>query len=320
MTDTPSSASERPTEVPDLTVAHAVQPFYLDRAPVRGRLIRLGPLAHAMLSRHHALPDDVKKLGGEGVALVAAMATALKFKGSLSLQIKGNGPVALFLVDCTDNGELRFTAQMNEKFDGPLPHTAKALLGEGYIAFTIDQGPHTERHQGITNIEGESLADIATHYFATSEQHPCSLHLFSQKTKEGWQAGGLVLERIAGEGGHAHNDDTPASAATDNEDLWETSCTFARTLKAEEIFNPELSSLTLINRLFGSLNVHATSSRSLSFGCRCSKERMLRMLSQFSEEDLNHMAQDGEISITCHFCNTHFVFPRENLFPASPST
>lgn len=322
MTGAPSPASSQTSETPNLTVAHAVQPFYLDHAPVRGRLIRLGPLAQDILSRHADLPDAVKALGGESLSLVAAMATALKFSGTLSLQVKGNGPVSLLVADCTDQGALRFTAQMSEHAHDPLPNTAKGLLGEGYLAFTIDQGPHTERHQGITALEGgESLADMATHYFTTSEQHPCSLHLFAQQGDKGWEAGALVLERLAGDGGHAHNDnDMPAPSAVESEDVWETACTFANTLNATEIFNPELSSLSLINRLFGTLGVHASSSRPLSFGCRCDKERMRSFLTRFDDEELDDMAQNGIISMNCGFCNTQFTFNRADIQKEDHST
>lgn len=314
MTDASSSASSHTSETSALTVAHAVQPFYLEHAPVRGRLIRLGPLAHDILSRHTSLPDAVKTLGGESLALVAAMATALKFNGRLSLQIKGDGPVSLLLADCTDQGALRFTAQMREEHKGPLPDTAKGLLGDGYLAFTIDQGPHTEKHQGITSLNGQSLAEMAEHYFTTSEQHPCSLHLFAQPSDQGWTAGGLVLERLAGDGGHAHNDnDTPAPSAKASDDIWETACTFADTLKAAEIFDTKLSSLTIINRLFGTLGVHASSSRSLSFGCQCDKERMRSFLTRFDDQELDDMAQDGIISMNCGFCNTQFTFSRNDI-------
>lgn len=311
MTDTSSPAHSSPST--GLTVAHAVQPFYLDRAPVRGRLIRLGPLAQDILSRHDTLPDAVKTLGGEGLALVAAMATALKFSGTLSLQIKGDGPISLFLVDCTDKGELRFMAQMSEKHTGPLPDTAKGLLGDGYFAFTIDQGPNTERHQGITSLEGKTLADMATRYFTDSEQHPCSIHLFARPSEQGWQAGALVLERLAGEGSDAHNDNVAAQATAEEEDVWETACTFAGTLNADELFNPELSAVTLINRLFGTLSVQCAASRPLSFGCRCDKERMRSFLTRFSDEELDEMAQNGVISMNCGFCNTRFDFNRDDL-------
>ncbi len=318
MTDTPTQANTtRPHGVPDLTIAHAITPFHLGDVPVRGRLICLGPLADAILTRHDELPDPVKALGGQALSLVAAMATALKFTGSFSLQIKGDGPVSLFLADCTDKGELRFTARMAEEYATPLPDDAPGLLGKGYLAFTVDQGPDTDRYQGIVGLEGKDLAEMAGHYFKNSEQHECNIHLFSRKTDLGWQSGALILERLPDSSPIAENDDKPRPDAT-IDDLWETACTFAQTLKADELFNPNLPATTLINRLFGTLDVTSSAARPLSFGCRCSRARLQTVLARFNEDDLNHMAKDGVISMECHFCNTSFDFPREELSTAQP--
>ncbi|MDF7674112.1 Hsp33 family molecular chaperone HslO [Acetobacteraceae bacterium ESL0709] len=298
----------RPEGVPNLSVPHAVLPFYLAHAPVRGRLVRLGPLAHALLSRHN-YPDEVLKLGGQALALVACMATALKFEGSFSLQIKGDGPVSLLLADCTDKGALRFTAQLNEEAPSRLPAEPSALLGKGYLAFTVDQGADTERHQGIVALEGDSLSGMAEHYFSTSEQYPCFIRLFSERLNGEWQAAALVLERIAGEGGQAQE-------LTDNDefdDAWETACTFAASLKQSEIFDHALGSSALVRRLFGTLDVVEGTFRPLSFGCRCNRERLATLLETFGDDDLDHMAEDGIIQMDCNFCNTHFTFPRDTL-------
>lgn len=313
MTETTThTAPARPHDVPDLTVAHAITPFHLGHVPVRGRLITLGPLAGAILSRHEDLPEQVRLLGGQALALVAAMATALKFKGSFSLQVKGDGPVSLFLADCTDTGELRFTARMAEDYATPLPDDAPGLLGKGYMAFTVDQGPNTELYQGIVGLEGKDLSEMAVHYFQTSEQHDCTIHLFSRHTGAAWQAGALVLERLPDSNPIAGNDDHKPTEST-IQDLWETACTFGHTLTADELFDPAISPGALINRLFGTLGVELAPARPLSFGCRCSRTRLQGVLERFSEDDLDHMAQDGVISMECHFCNTAFTFDRNSL-------
>lgn len=309
---TPPTEARRPHDVPDLTVAHAITPFHLGHVPVRGRLITLGPLAGAILSRHDGLPEPVRLLGGQALALVAAMATALKFKGSFSLQVKGDGPVSLFLADCTDAGELRFTARMAEDHPTPLPDDAPGLLGKGYMAFTVDQGPNTELYQGIVGLEGKDLSEMAVHYFQTSEQHDCAIHLFSRHTEAGWQAGALVLERLPDSTPLADNDDQKHAEAT-IQDLWETARTFGQTLTADELFDPSISPATLITRLFGTLGVELAPARPLSFGCRCSRTRLQSVLERFSRDDLDHMAQDGVISMECHFCNTAFTFDRDSL-------
>src|SRR5271166_2033583 len=164
---------ERPP-VPDIVVSRAVIPFFLPRQPVRGRLVRLGPLADALLTRHDNAPV-VTRLAGQALALAAGLSSALKFRGSFSLQAKGDGPVPQLLADCTDTGDLRFYARTDAgRLAALLAEDARpaadALLGSGYLAFTVDQGPEQNRHQGIVTLEGATLAEMALHYFRTSEQ------------------------------------------------------------------------------------------------------------------------------------------------------
>src|ERR1051326_2222189 len=106
MPETPAFLDSGRPPVPDIVVPRGVTSFFLPRRPVRGRLVRLGPLADALLTRHDNHPSVVA-LTGQALALAAALSTALKFQGSFSLQAKGDGPVRLLLADCTDTGALR---------------------------------------------------------------------------------------------------------------------------------------------------------------------------------------------------------------------
>ncbi len=185
-------------------VPRGVQGFHLAEKPVRGRFVRLGPLAEAILSRHEAHPV-VSTLVGEALALVAALASGLKFRGSFSLQARGDGPVPMLLADCTDTGALRGYARADHErlaallAQDPAP-SAAALLGQGFLAFTCDQGPEMDRYQGIVTIAGQGLAEMTEHYFTTSEQLDAVVRLACARGPEGWRAAGLVMERIAGAG------------------------------------------------------------------------------------------------------------------------
>src|SRR6476469_1093669 len=106
MSDTPAFLDGERPPVPDIVVPRGVTGFYLPRRPVRGRLVRLGPLAHALLTRHPNHPA-VTRLAGQSLALAAALSTALKFRGSFSVQAKGDGAVPMLLADCTHTGALR---------------------------------------------------------------------------------------------------------------------------------------------------------------------------------------------------------------------
>jgi molecular chaperone Hsp33 len=316
MTTTPAFLDSTRPEVPDIVVPRGVTPFHLPGRPVRGRLIRLGALADALLTRHDNHPAGTA-LSGQALALAAALASALKFRGSFSMQAKGDGPVPMLLADCTESGALRGYARANPGRLATLlaaepEPTAAALLGAGYLAFTVDQGDETERHQGIVAIEGESLADMALHYFATSEQLQCSVRLACARTDAGWRAGALILERIAGQGGV-----DPTLGAEAQAESWRNANALALTLTDTELLDDELPAEALLYRLFGMEGVAAHRHRALAYGCRCSRQRLSGILEGFSGDDLDHMAVGGDIVMTCEFCNLDFRFERAEVRGAS---
>lgn len=318
MSDTPAFLDGGRPPVPDIVIARGVLPFFLPRRPVRGRIVRLGPLADALLTRHDTHPV-VKRLAGQALALAAALSTALKFQGSFSLQAKGDGPVTMLLADCTDTGDLRGYARADPDRlaallrDNPSP-SASDLLGRGYLAFTVDQANADHRHQGIVAIDGDSLAAMALHYFETSEQLRCQVHLACEKTAQGWRAGALVLEKIAGAGGIDPLLDAPAQ-----NESWHTAAVLAATLTDQELLDDSLPPERLLYRLFHTEGVAVDLARALSFGCRCSRARLAGILEGFPVEDLDHMVVDDDIVMTCEFCNHDFRFPRQDVHGTAAS-
>jgi len=319
---TPAFLNHDRPPVPDLVIPRGVQPFHLEQKPVRGRLVRLGKLADALLSRHTRHPV-VLQLMGEALALTAALATALKYRGSFSLQAKGDGPVSMLLADCTDSGGLRGYARADaERLEALLAAhptrtpSARTLLGDGYFAFTCDQGADMERYQGIVAIEGESLAQMTGAYFSTSEQLRSEVFLAAAHGPDGWRASALVIERVAGEGGLVTEEGEDAvDQASDAEldDAWNTALALAGTIKAEELLDDTLSAERLLHRLFHAEGLVLDRARALSYGCRCSRARLAQVLDGFGAADLDHMVEGGAITMTCEFCNLDFKFDRAEV-------
>ncbi|HQT65382.1 MAG TPA: Hsp33 family molecular chaperone HslO [Acidocella sp.] len=311
MTELPAFLDRNRPDVPDLAVSRGITPFFLPSQPVRGRLIRLGPLANTLLTRHDH-PEPVRRLLGEALALAASLAAALKFSGSFSVQAKGDGPVSMLLADCTDIGALRGYARVNLEKLAALgsdePITARRLLGDGYLAFTVDQGPEREPQQGIVALDGESLSQMAAHYFETSEQLACQVHLAAAETGSGWRASALVIEKIAGAGGI-----DPALSDAAQAESWRTACILADTITDAELLSDELLPERILYRLFHGEGVAVDRPRTLAYGCRCSRARLASILEGFPRDDLDHMAIDGDIVMTCEFCNFDFRFPRETV-------
>ncbi len=303
--------TDRPP-VPDIVVPRGVTPFHLPGRPVRGRVVRLGALADALLTRHDNHPAVVR-LTGEALALAAGLSSALKYRGSFSLQAKGDGPVPMLLADCTQAGALRGYARADATAleallaSSPEPSAAE-LLGSGYLAFTVDQGDDTDRYQGIVSLEGETLADMALHYFATSEQVQYAVHLAAGETPSGWRAAALILERVAGEGGVDPEFDLAAG-----DEAWRTATILAATVTDEELLDDLLTPEALVWRLFGTQGVALDQPRALAYGCRCSRAKLFGILQSFGTEDLDDMVVDGAIVMTCEFCRYDFTFARDEV-------
>ena len=300
--ETPDFLNHDRPPVPATVVPRAILPFYLEGKPVRGRLVRLGSLAEALIPRH-GLPEDVSRLLGQSLALTAGLAAALKFQGSFSLQAKGDGPVPMLLADCTDAGELRGYARAEGNPSGE----AGALLGKGYLAFTCDQGPDMDRYQGIVAIVGDTLAEMTDSYFQTSEQLQAFVRLACRRTPQGWRATALILERVAAEGG------IEGVANEEADDAWVTATTLASTLKEEEMLDDALAPEQLLHRLFHAEGLLVDRARALSYGCRCSRARLAGVLQGFPESDLDEMAEGGLITMNCEFCNVAFRFDRTEV-------
>ena len=185
-----------------------VLPFQLDALGVRGRLVRLGPSLDAIIERH-GYPLAVARPLAEAMVLCATLATSLKYDGIFTLQISGDGPIRLLVTDLTSDGALRGYAQFDSwklavalgtgNTDAPEGYVPK-LFGQGRLTFTVDQGRHTERYQGVVPLEGPTLADCAHTYFRQSEQLPTGIKIVARRdeTPDGprWRAASLVVQQM----------------------------------------------------------------------------------------------------------------------------
>lgn len=288
-----------------------VQPFLIDASGVTGRLVRLGAAIDRILDRH-PYPDPVKKLLGEFLALGAGLAGALKYDGVFTLQTKGDGPVPMMVADVTSDGAVRGFAQVTGETppeaaigDAPVPK----LLGGGYLAFTVDQGPDMERYQGVVELSGGTLEDCVHHYFEQSEQFASAVKLAAGKGRDGhWRAATLCVQRLPEEGG------VGARAAEETEDDWRRAVVLMATAKEAELLDPGLTPDALLFRLFHEDGVRVFDPRRLEDSCRCSRERSGRMLVALGRDELADLKlEDGTVEVTCQFCNRSERFSDADL-------
>ena len=286
-----------------------VQPFMIDASGLHGRLVRMGPVVDTILSRHD-YPEPLKMLLGKFLVLGAALATALKYEGVFTLQAKGDGIVPLIVADVTSAGDVRGYAQLTGDItdaEAAIAKPVSSLMGKGYIAFTVDQGPDTDRYQGIVELKGDTLEEAVDHYFEQSQQFNSTLTLAAEQQMDGsWRAGAIVLQRLPDEGGIS-------TAEGDAEEDWTRATTLMRSASAAEMLSPDLGPQALLYRLFHEEGVRVFDPKPLDVGCRCSRERISGILKGMSQDDIDHSIVDDQISVNCEFCNQAFVFTAEEI-------
>ena len=297
--------------VPDDLVAA----FQIEGEPVRGRLARLGPAVDEIL-RAHDYPDPVADLLGECCALAALVGSNLKFDGRLIVEARGDGPVRYVVADYDTSGGLRgycrFDAdEVAEASAGFVRPGAKSLLGKGVFLMTIDQGADMDRYQGVTAIEGETLALCAEQYFAQSEQTPTRVRLAVGRADDGdglrWRAGGVLIQNIA-------EDDARGSTA----EAWTRTQALFETLGEDELIDSRLASNDLLFRLFHEDGVRVFGSKPLRAFCRCSQHRIESVLKSFPREEREDMIEpDGKIHVTCEYCSSVYAVSPEALEQAA---
>ena len=303
-----------------------VQPFQVDALGVRGRLVRLGPALEAVLGGHD-YPPPVAGMLAETLSLAAVLASGLKYDGVFSLQTQGDGPLGLMLADVTSEGDLRgyvrFEADRVEAAakaaGGPVPR----LLGAGHMAFTVDQGPDTERYQGITGLEGATMADCAHTYFRQSEQMETAISLAA--TPDAARASGkgaardpdaparaaaLMIQRLPAQRPSATQGNT--SLIDDDEvddEHWRRAVVLMSTTTPDELLDPGLAPRELLYRLYHQEGVRVYRTRPLRHACRCSRAKVEVTLASFPRSEVEDMATDeGTVVVTCEFCKATYAF------------
>lgn len=290
-----------------------VQPFRIDPFALRGRLVRLGPTVDRILSQHD-YPEPVAAILGEAITLAVVLAGALKYDGIFTLQTKSDGPVRLIVADVSTAGAVRGYAQYDASRLGEIGDrtgqspSVPEICGGGYIAFTVDQGEHTERYQGIVELAGATLAECAQHYFRQSEQIQAGIKLSAAKIGETgmWRAGGLMLQRVPPEGGYE-------IIADDVEDGWRRAMVLMSSATPSELTDPDLSPHRLLYRLFHEETVRVFDTQPVEARCRCSRERIIGILRSLPPQDVAEMREDKVTTVTCEFCNTTYEFSPEEL-------
>jgi molecular chaperone Hsp33 len=274
--------------------------FLFEHYPIRGHIVHLDAAWRALLE-HREYPEVIRTTLGEAVAASVLLAATLKFEGTLSLQLQGQGPMHLMLAQCSDALGVRAVARYRE---AEYHRDLSSLSGEGKLTVTLENDDLSQRYQGIVPLTGERMADCLRSYFESSEQLPTRLWLHA----DAHGASGLLLQRLSNDSvknrtvGSPHEVD-PAEI----EDAWQRVQLLGDTLKPEEL--QTLSDRNILRRLFAEDDVRLFESAPVFFRCRCSRERVTGMLRSLGADEVRSvLAEQGHVEVRCDFCNRAYRF------------
>src|SRR3569623_871691 len=280
-----------------------LQKFKFENTALRGELDEISETWKQVQARRD-YPAAVKTVLGEMLAAAALLSANLKFNGSIIMQIHGDGPVALLVVECDADLRMRATAKLAQAAhvgeEAILPQLVNAH-GHGSFAITLDQKdklPGQQAYQGIVPLDGEAVAAVIEHYMMRSEQLDTRLWLAAEQQV----ARGMLLQKLPNEGGHAIQ-------GNDDAEDWNRSVMLASTVGRQDMLETDIA--TLMRRLFWEETIRLFDPRHPSFYCSCSRERVGNMLKMLGREEVEAALADlGELAIDCDFCGQHYEFDK----------
>lgn len=307
----------------DFSDQDTVIPFQISPLDVRGRAVQLGPMLDTILDRH-AYPEPVSRLLAEAITLTVLLGTTLKFEGKFILQTQTDGPVSMIVTDFRTPDSIRAYARYDEQALASLStFDAPALLGNGVLAMTIDQGEYTQRYQGIVQLDGIGLEEVARRYFRQSEQIPTEIRLavgevLTRQEGEGlshaWTASGVMLQFLPDSEHRMRLKDLPGGDGDDDEsgfeedNAWAEAQALMKTIEDVELTDTNVEPERLLYRLFHEHGVQVFDGVPVKDNCSCSEQKVNDMLEGLSHDERAKSIENGEIKVTCEFCNHNYAF------------
>jgi molecular chaperone Hsp33 len=261
-----------------------VQGFILEGSGIRGALVRLEETWRQVVAEHKYTPQ-VQTLLGEGVAATVLLASGMKAKPSVSLQLQGEGPLKLLVIQCADGSKVRGMAHCSTA------PQAVPLLGAGRLVVNLDTGRPNGFFQGIVPLTSSKLDECLEAYFHQSEQLATRLILKSSERR----VAGLLLQILPG-----HGEDRAV-------DAFEAAAAAASTVSTAEL--TELAAAELLPKLFRSHEIRLFGAKPVLHDCRCTPERLAGVVRMLGDDEVKTLlAEQGHIELTCEFCNRTFRY------------
>ena len=275
------------------------QRFYIEDCPVRGEVVHLEESLQTILAQRDYMPA-VKALLGEMLSATALLASTLKIKGRISLQIQASGTFKWAMAECNHLGEIRALADYEQDPHFQEGTDSSVVLGslQNPVLFINIEPEFGDRYQGIVPLDQPTLAGCLMQYYDLSAQIPTHIVLATTPKR----SGGLFIQLLP------RNNEEEQQLI--DEDIWPRLTMLTETLKPEEL--TELSANEILYRLYNEEQVRLPEIEHLKFGCTFSKERCAEALIQIGGESVREtLTEQNPIRMDCQFCNTQYSFTAE---------
>ncbi|WP_434998645.1 Hsp33 family molecular chaperone HslO [Vibrio scophthalmi] len=263
--------------------------YLFEDLSVRGEMVQLDE-AYQQIIASKEYPVALQKLLGELLVSTTLLTATLKFEGSITIQLQGDGPVSLAVINGDHDQKIRGVA----RWEGGIADNATLheMMGKGYLVITIEP-KKGERYQGVVGLEGENLTQVIENYFANSEQLKTRLWIRTGELNGKAHAAGMLIQ-IMPDG---------TGSAEDFEHLEQ----LTNTVKDEELFG--LEAQELLYRLYNQDKVRLFEPQPVVFHCGCSRERSGAAIITVDRTEINDiLAEEGSVSLHCDYCGTTYSF------------
>ncbi|MEW5008395.1 MAG: Hsp33 family molecular chaperone HslO [Cycloclasticus sp.] len=273
--------------------------FLFEDLGIRGEIISLDT-SWLAAQANHQYPEAVAEQLGQALAATLLLSATIKFNGTLTLQVQGDGLISMLVAQASEQQSVRGLAHWQQQASA---EQAQSLFGNGRLVITIkpEQG---ESYQGIVNLEGDSILGAVQTYFKQSEQLKTRLWFAINEQR----AVGLLLQELP--------------AQQDEEDSWQRLEMLANTITQQELL--ELPPEQVLYRLFHEEKIRLFEPKPVKFQCDCSKPKVEASLINLGHAEILSILQEkGSVEVDCGYCNQHYHFDTidiEQLFSEDPNT
>lgn len=263
--------------------------FLFEDFSVRGEFVTINKIYQAILKNHN-YPEPVKQLLGELLVVTCLLIATLKFEGNITVQLHGDGPLNLAVINGNNHQQMRGIARVKENINAE--STLKEMIGNGHMIITI--APNKGKHyQNIVVLEKETLSECIEDYFRQSEQLPTKLFIRVKKDNKNRLAAGILLQILPSAKGHING--------------FEHLAILTKTVKTEELL--ELSTEKMLHRLYHQETIRLFDEKPITFNCSCSHKRCAASLMTLSKDEINTILnKNGHIDLLCDYCGKHYIF------------